>query len=140
MMELDGGKAIQITDVAVGVHSFAVSPGSRSIVFRASCCGGQPNERTLVICEFPTCTTRRPLHVENYAGGRVRWAPDGRGVAYVGADRQANIWIQPLAGSPARPLTHFSNRTIADFAWSPDGRQLAIARATTTNDVVLFKD
>jgi hypothetical protein len=36
-------------------------------------------------------------------------------------------------------LTDFTDRTIVDFVWSRDGKQLAIARASTTNDIVLFK-
>ena len=37
-------------------------------------------------------------------------------------------------------LTHFTDgRTITDFAWSHDGKRLAIARSVTTNDIVLFK-
>jgi hypothetical protein len=48
--------------------------------------------------------------------------------------------VQPIDGSPRRQLTHFTdNRTITDFAWSRDGKRLAIARATVTNDIVLFK-
>ena len=29
--------------------------------------------------------------------------------------------------------------TITDFAWSRDGKRLAISRSVTTNDIVLFK-
>ena len=71
-------------------------------------------------------------------GGRPRWTPDGRGIAYVGP--QSNLWVQPLDGKPLRQLTHFADgRPIADFAWSRDGKRLAIARATLANDIVLFK-
>jgi hypothetical protein len=47
--------------------------------------------------------------------------------------------VQPLDGGAPRQLTHFADRTIADFAWSRDGTRLAVARATVTNDIVLFK-
>jgi hypothetical protein len=48
--------------------------------------------------------------------------------------------VQPLDGSARRQLTHFADdRTITDFAWSRDGRRLAISRNTVTNDIVLFK-
>jgi len=36
-------------------------------------------------------------------------------------------------------LTHFTDRTIADFAWSRDGKHLALVRTTATSDIVLFK-
>jgi hypothetical protein len=49
------------------------------------------------------------------------------------------IWVQPLDGKPPHQLTHFTDRTIGDFAWSRDGKRLAIARVTVANDIVLFK-
>jgi hypothetical protein len=65
--------------------------------------------------------------------------PDGAALSYL-AGTPANIWLQPLDGKPPRQLTHFTDpRPIADFAWSRDGNQLAIARTTTTNDIVLIK-
>ena len=48
--------------------------------------------------------------------------------------------VDEILAEPPRQLTHFSdNRQIADFAWSRDGKRLAIARATVTNDIVLIK-
>ena len=73
-------------------------------------------------------------------GGRVRWTPDGRAIAYVAVGTPANLWARPFDGQPPHQLTHFSDdRGIIDFAWSRDGKRLAISRATVTNDIVLFK-
>jgi hypothetical protein len=37
-------------------------------------------------------------------------------------------------------LTHFNDdRIITDFAWSRDGKRLAVARSRVTSDIVLFK-
>ena len=73
-------------------------------------------------------------------GGPVRWTPDGRGIAFVIRSPQANIWIQPLDGSPPRQLTRFTDgRAIPDFAWSRDGSRLAIVRVRSITDVVLYK-
>jgi eukaryotic-like serine/threonine-protein kinase len=68
-----------------------------------------------------------------------RWAPDGRALAYV--DPSAlNVWVQPLEGSTPRQLTHFTDgRRIVEFAWSPDGKQLALTRAIDTSDIVMLK-
>ena len=69
----------------------------------------------------------------------VRWMPDGRGVAYIDAATESNLWEQPLDASSSHQLTHFTDQTITDFAWSRDGQRLAISRATIMNDIVLFK-
>jgi len=48
--------------------------------------------------------------------------------------------VQPLSGAPPRQLSRFADgRAILDFAWSRDGARLAIARAKTTTDIVLFR-
>jgi hypothetical protein len=51
--------------------------------------------------------------------------PDDRGVAYTDAT-QSNLWVQPFDGKPPYQLTHFTDRIIEDFAWSHDGKRLAI--------------
>jgi len=68
----------------------------------------------------------------------LNWTPDSRSLAYVALDG-ANVWIQPIDGGPPRQVTTFTDRTIRNFAWSPDGRRLAIVRAVTTSDIVLLK-
>ena len=70
----------------------------------------------------------------------VRWTPDGRGVAYSDYETVTNIWVQPLDGGSSRQLSHFiDDRVIDDFAWSHDGKRLAISRETLPVDIVLFK-
>jgi hypothetical protein len=49
----------------------------------------------------------------------------------------ANIIAQPLDGSAPQPLTHFTDKVIADFSVSPDGTRMAITRGTQISDVVL---
>ena len=51
-----------------------------------------------------------------------------------------NVWLRPLDGSSARQLTKFTDgATISDFAWSTDGKRIAIGRMIISNDIVLFK-
>jgi Tol biopolymer transport system component len=67
---------------------------------------------------------------------RGRWTPDGRGLAYA---EKGNIWVQSLDGGQPRQLTKFTDQEITDFAWSPDGKRLAVSRRTDLADVVLIK-
>jgi len=43
-----------------------------------------------------------------------------------------------LDGGPSKQLTNFKSDLIFSFAWSRDGRQLALARGSVTKDVVLI--
>ena len=71
--------------------------------------------------------------------GRIRWTSNGRGLAFIDTT-ESNVWIQPFDGHPPQQLTRFADgQMITDFAWSPDGTRLAVARASTTTDIVLFK-
>ena len=51
-----------------------------------------------------------------------------------------NLWNQPIDGGAPKPVTNFTSEQIFSFAWSADGKRLAIARGTVTNDVVLVSN
>jgi Tol biopolymer transport system component len=51
-----------------------------------------------------------------------------------------NLWLQPLDGSAGHQLTHLTSEPIADFAWSPDGKILAVTSQHDVADVVLLKE
>jgi eukaryotic-like serine/threonine-protein kinase len=72
---------------------------------------------------------------------KLRWSPDGRALHYINTlDGVSNIWSQPLDGSSPKPVTHFKSDHIYRFAWSPDGKTLALDRGITLNDIVLISD
>jgi Tol biopolymer transport system component len=67
------------------------------------------------------------------------WSPDGRALTYVDVkEGVANIWRQPLPSGTPTQLTAFTSDTIYSFAWSLDGKQLALSRGSTSTDVVLL--
>jgi Tol biopolymer transport system component len=69
------------------------------------------------------------------------WSGDGRALHYVlTRGGVGNIWEQPLAGGPAKQLTHFKSELIRDFGWSRDGKQLAVARGHLDSNVVLISN
>ena len=135
-VSVEGGSPVQVANLFAGAGTLDVSPDGKSLMFGTTGSGGNFQ---FVICELPTCATRRALGVPGTSTlRRYRWTPDGRGIADILAPG-FNIWIVPLDGSPPHQLTHFTERSIQDFAWSHDGRRLAVARTTTTNDIVLLK-
>ena len=74
--------------------------------------------------------------------GKFRFTPDGKAVAYAAIDDQgvANLWSQSLQGGAPKQITNFKSDKIFDFAWSPDGKELAVSRGRTSRDVVLLND
>jgi eukaryotic-like serine/threonine-protein kinase len=70
----------------------------------------------------------------------VRWLPRGEMLTYIDAkDGAQNVWGQPLAGGPPKPVTDSRAGKILSFAWSADGRHLACAHDTRVATIVLEK-
>jgi Tol biopolymer transport system component len=68
------------------------------------------------------------------------WSPDGR--ALYSLDNRsgvANVWAQPLDGSPPHAVTDFRTEGVIAYDFARDGR-LACARGIETTGVVLIKD
>jgi Tol biopolymer transport system component len=139
IVPIEGGTPSQITDLEAFTPD--VSPDGKSLAFASV---DEKNRTMIVVCELPACTTQKRLTPPGLAiglsvGGRLRWTTDSGGIAYVNMQSQPNLWVQPLSGQP-RQLSHFADgRAILDFAWSRDGARLAVARARTTTDIVLFR-
>ena len=71
----------------------------------------------------------------------LSWTPDGRAVAYpITRNGVSNIFAQPLDGGAPKQLTDFTADRIFSFAFSRDGKQIALSRGTITSDVVLIRD
>ena len=67
------------------------------------------------------------------------WSPDGQSVVYVDAqDGVLNLWSRALDGGTPRKLTNFTSDIVFWFAFSRDGRRLALARGTGSSDVVVI--
>ncbi len=89
--------------------------------------GGAPAK----IFDIPSASSLRP----------IRWSPDGSAITYISTrDEDSIIWSQPLDGSAPRKLIDFKTDKIFDFAWSRDGRGLALARGAISTDVILVKN
>ncbi|MBS1797660.1 MAG: protein kinase [Acidobacteria bacterium] len=90
-------------------------------------------------------TRRLPLPagaVQKYGDGQflLRWTADGKNLTFANDENGfANVWLLPLNGEKPKRLTNFNDNYIFGFAWSNDGKQLAVSRATMTSDAILFK-
>ena len=74
-------------------------------------------------------------------GRTIHWTADGRDLTYVDTKGGvSNIWIQSLDGGAPKQLTDFKDQRIFGFAWSRDGKQLALSRGVVNSDVVLIRD
>ena len=65
-----------------------------------------------------------------------RWSPDGRQIGFTSArnNRKPQIYVLQAEGGEARQLTDFPEGTIRGWAWSPDGKTLAVSFRETDAD------
>jgi Tol biopolymer transport system component/DNA-binding winged helix-turn-helix (wHTH) protein len=70
----------------------------------------------------------------------ARWTPQGRELVYIRTDnKSSNLWVQPLDGQPARPLTDFTYGQIYNYAYSFDGTKLFVSRGLPITDALLIQ-
>ena len=137
-MPAGGGEPAQLTDKL----SFGptVSPDSRLVAYNFQDDNGllhiavAPLEGGAPLKTFPLTSALAFTRV-------LRWTPDGRALAYIRArGGVSNVVAQPLDGGEPVPLTDFKDGHVFHFAFSPDGKQLALSRGTIKRDVLLIKD
>ena len=146
-VSIEGGDSIKLFDKSALCP--AISPDGRLLTFFTN---DHPDSQVWHIevydldslaavrrFDLPAATTPfngLPVTPDN----RLRWTPDGSGLAYVSrADGAPNVWLQPLAGGKPRQLTYFKDANLPSFAWSPDGKQLACVRSTKAYIPVLVR-
>ena len=82
----------------------------------------------------------RPIPGMPQQTGAFRYGPDGKSVTYtISREGATELWSLPLEGGEARRLARFDGKEIATFAWSPDGKRLAVVEQIRSGDVVLLK-
>jgi Tol biopolymer transport system component len=133
---VDGGNAVQLTDANLSVP--VVSPDGKMIACRYL---DESNAQKIAVISSQGGSPLKAFNIPIHPWQRIRWTKDGNALTYVDVRAGiANIWSQPLDGSPARQVTDFRADQIFSYDWSRDGKQLACERGVETNDVVLITD
>ena len=71
----------------------------------------------------------------------AKWAPDSKSVAYIYLQGNVNnIRLQHINGQESRPLTNFTSGDIYNFAFSPDGSRLFVARGYAISNAVIINN
>lgn len=134
---IDGGEPVQLTDQTTQYP--AISPDGKLIACRYQERGAPPKIAIIPFKGGP------PVNLFDYQDPGpptpVRWTPDGRAIAYIRTvSGVSNIWVQPIDGSPPKQFTDFKELRLLNFAWSRDGKLLALSRGVTNSDVVLISN
>ena len=133
-VSVDGGEPIPVNDRASS--RLAISPDGKWIA-----CAYFDDREKIKTAIYPFAGGE-PVKILNLSFLRsyTRWTPDSRALAYIDPHRNFNIESQPVDGDPPSQLTSFDTDSVFRFAWSRDGKQLAMTRGNVSRDVVLISN
>jgi serine/threonine protein kinase len=127
-------------------NQFNITAGGKQLLVDLGGPGTEATpDRTLAFLSVDNGQVTKRIPVGNVPDN-FALTPDGKAIGYLKRERGVlNIWLQPIAGGPPSRLTdfHLSNSTsqrIGSFAWSPDGKHLAMARFFEKGNVVVLRD
>src|SRR5262249_49898427 len=136
-LPIQGGTPQKLSDLPGFLASF--SPDGKMIVFRYSQGTSENFHHKMAVIPASGGSPLYTFELDPRDRGlRIQFTPDNKGLAYpVYEAGAANLWVQPLSGGPIKQLTFFKSMRIEDYAFSPDGKSIALLRGGVTSDVVL---
>ena len=133
---VSGGTPKQLVSPVNFVDAAVSRDGTRAALF-ALC----QQKLCAIINDLSSGRMQLPFFLDQTLVNLTRFSPDGRAIVS-DALRSGGITLlyQPLDGSTPYVLFNPVPETINDFDWSPNGKQLAVARLKSSSDVVLITD
>jgi len=137
----EGGEPVVVARVPGDLRTIDVSPLDGTIAYRQVDVGHKKGSSKIAVISPNGGDILRAVEMPPTAQAIFRWTPDGRAIAFQDSrSGGSNLWAVPLDGkSEAKPLTDFKGEAMDfSFAWSPDGKQLAVIRYNRVTDTVLI--
>jgi Tol biopolymer transport system component len=81
-------------------------------------------------------------HILMPESGPIGWTPDSQEIVWARSESSvANLWAHSITHTAQRQITRFTAPgEIYSFAWSRDGKWIAVSRGRPRGDVVMFND
>jgi len=126
------------TIVKSPIGDFALSPDGKTI----SSVEVAEDDHKLMIRVDPTDGGKTNyVDADSRMRGTPVISPDGKALIYVMRDKGVdNLWSQSLDGKNRKQLTNFTSDLILRYAYSKDGKQIAMERGNLESDAFLFRD
>jgi Tol biopolymer transport system component len=139
---MDGGESIQIVNRASSYPM--ISPDGQSLAFLYTESPDPltpPNRIGIMPLEGGELTRTLNFEPATTVVTKVHWSNDGNAILYTtNTNNVTNIWAQPIDGGPPKQITDFKELYMTGFAWSRDGKQLAVSRSNYSRDAVIISE
>jgi len=136
-ISVDGGQPQKILDeMSIGAE---VSPDAKFLAYTTR--DDKTKRARLVFRRYEDLSHIRSVDLPVATDLVWRWSPDSRTVVYVDSSAGAsNLWRLPVEQGVATRITDFKSDNISYFAYSRDGKQLAMSRGNITRNAVMISD
>lgn len=126
-------RAFQPEDVVkeIRVASPDISPDGSKVVYAVTSNDLERDEAVTHVwmAQWDGSATRQLTFREGENESDPKFSPDGRLIGFLSAradeEEETRLWLLPVAGGEAWPLTGIEG-SVEDFAFSPDGRHIAL--------------
>jgi Tol biopolymer transport system component len=110
-----------------------VSPDGRLLAYYF---GGK-----ITVATFDGGAPIKTFDMPGTSGPLFYYSYDGHSLIYINTQNGvSNLWSQPLDGGAPKQITDFKSDLIWRFAYSRDGKQLALARGNVSRDAVMISE
>jgi Tol biopolymer transport system component len=128
---IEGGAPTKVSDINCAVPNYSLTGKYISCTWADKIYVVSPDDGALL---HTFTAVRTP-----FLNIGARFTPDEKSLAYLVLQKGAtNIWVQPLNGKQPRQLTDFPKGDVYNFAYSPDGSKLFLARGFQIRDAILI--
>lgn len=136
---IDGGAPVRVLNK--DLEAIDISPDGKLL---AGFYKNQESNAQPQILVFPIEGGEQPLRALNIpkdSEAPLHWSPDGQALDFtVIREGKSNVERLPLTGGAAKQLTNWQSDWVNWFAWSRDGKQLAVVRGTDTTELLLIQN
>lgn len=141
----DGGSPAKVFDEYRTVSSPAFTPNGERIAFAFGRTQADTIRSGIAIISAADSHVLRTFDVNItfgtiYERPTVQWSVDGRYLFFIKLEAGvSNVWKIDTTDGSTSPVTNFEVGRVFNFAFSPDGTRLALARGSVDSDVVILK-